>query len=336
MNPDETNINIMDEKVPVSHELIAIERLNFLPDNPRVYAAIREISDFDDLTSDEQQPLMYERLLQEPSVKNLIREIERDGGLQEPVIVRYDKLQVIEGNSRLAVYRYLKGKNPDKEKWSEIPCLVVKTLSEEQQTRLLAQFHLHGKTEWTPYAKALFSFRWVKEQKKKIATLSKISGFTVAEIKKHVQIIELMMENKDDKLSRFSYYDVLIRNRAISTAFAGDSELKRTLFKQIKSEEFTAQEMRDRLPTVIKKPRILRKYIKDDVTLNNAYQRAEVSGAEQKLKKIRDRLDDIEKKDIISLEHHEVKAIQQVVRQIKQNIGRVDEIVKNALAGGPN
>ena len=108
MNLDETTIAIMRQDVPARHEQIPIDQLHFLSDNPRVYAAIRDMSDFTDLTSDEKQQRIYERLLQEPSVKNLIPEIQRDGGLQEPVIVRWDTRQVIEGNSRLAAYRKLR------------------------------------------------------------------------------------------------------------------------------------------------------------------------------------------------------------------------------------
>ena len=77
MKPDETTIAIMGEQIRARHEQIAIDQLRFLPDNPRVYVAIREMSDFDELTSEEKQLRIYERLLQEPSVKNLVPEIKR-------------------------------------------------------------------------------------------------------------------------------------------------------------------------------------------------------------------------------------------------------------------
>ena len=153
MNPDETTIAIMGQHVPARHERIPIDKLHFLPDNPRVYAAIREMTDFDGLTTEEKQHRIYERLLQEPSVKNLIPEIQRDGGLQDPITVRHDTLQVIEGNSRLAAYRKLDDGSDD-DRWTHIRCLVVTTLTDDQQTRLLGQAHLHGKTDWSPYAKA--------------------------------------------------------------------------------------------------------------------------------------------------------------------------------------
>ena len=332
MIPDETTIAIMGENVSARHEQIAIEQLLFLPDNPRVYAVIRDMEDFDDLTPEEKQICIYDRMLQQSSVKNLIPEIQRDGGLQDPIIVRHDTLQVIEGNSRLAVYRKFRKEYPDDERWTQIRCLVVKTLTNDQQTRLLGQSHLHGKTEWSPYAKALFCYSWVVEKEQEITDLAKLSGFTAAEIKKNVKTIELMQENKDNNYPNFSYYYVLVRNRAISNAIGNNKPLRDTLLSQIKTEDFTAQEMREYLPKIIAKPKILKKFENREVTLGDAYDRAKISGAEQQLKKIRDGLDDIELNDIMILGHNEVMAVKQVVRKINQRMKRVTEMVEKKIS----
>ena len=327
MNPDETTIAIMGQDVPARHELMAIDQLHFLPDNPRVYASIRDMADFADLTSEEKQVRIYKHLLQEPSVKRLIPEIKRDGGLQEPIIVRYDTRQVIEGNSRLAVYRKLKEETGN-EMWTDIRCLVVPSLTDDQQTRLLGQTHLHGRTEWSPYAKALFCFRWVEEDEKDPATLEQLSGFSIQAIRTNVKIIDLMKENNDDKLSRFSYYDVLVRNRAISSEIDQNPALRSTLFSQIKDGKFAAKEMRDHLPVVINKPKILRKFQNENISLDEAFDRAKISSIEQRLKKMREGLNDIEKTDINVLEYSELKAVQQVVRQIRRDLSRVSDMIE--------
>ena len=326
MKSDETTIAIMGKHVPARHERIAIDKLHFLPDNPRVYAAIREMPDFAELTPEEKQVRIYERLLREPSVKKLEPEIKRDGGLQDPITVRIDTRQVIEGNSRLAVYRKLRDETAD-DQWAHIRCLTVSKLTDDQQTRLLGQAHLRGRTEWSRYAKALFCFSWVEEHNKDISTLAKLSGFTADAIRKNVKIIYLMKENDDDKLSHFSYYDVLVRNRIISRAIGENSALKATLLPQIKAEAFTSQQMRDHLQTVIPKPRILRKYVRGDVNLHDAHDRAKISGTEQRLKKVLDGLDDIEKGDIDGLERNELGAVKQVVRRIGQQLKRVSGII---------
>ena len=327
MKPDETTIAIMGENIPARHERREIDQLLFLPDNPRVYAAIREMSDFTDLTTEEKQVRIYERLLREPSVKNLIPEIKRDGGLQEPIIIRHDTLQVIEGNSRLAAYKKLRD-DTNEEKWTRIRCLVVSSLTDDQQTRLLGQTHLHGRTEWSPYSKALFCFRWVEEERKPAATLAELSGLSSQAIKTNAEIINLMKENNDDKLSRFSYYDVLVRSRAISSAIGRRPALRDTLFSQIKDGNFTAQDMRDHLPAIINKPKILSKFEKGNIPLDEAFDRAKISSTEQRLKKVRDGLNDIEKRDINGLEYNEIKAVQQVVRQIRQRLDRVSAMIE--------
>ena len=329
MKSDETTIAIMGEDVPARHERMSIHELRFLPDNPRVYATIREMPDFAELTPEEKQVRIYERLLRESSVKKLEPEIKRDGGLQDPVTVRIDTCQVIEGNSRLAVYRKLWNETRD-DQWADIRCLTVSKLTPDQQTRLLGQAHLRGRTEWSRYAKALFCFSWVEEQHKDISTLATLSGFTADAIRKNVKIIYLMEENKDDKLSHFSYYDVLVRNRIISGAIGENAALKATLFPQIKGEAFTSQQMRDHLQTVIPKRRILQKYVRGDVNLHDAYDRAKISGTEQRLKKVLYGLDDIEKGDIDGLERNEFGAVKQVVRKIRQQLKRVCGIIDAA------
>ena len=330
MSNDQTTIAILREEIPAHHEEIEIHKLNFLRDNPRVKAATHSISDFDTLTTEEIQKQIYQCLLNEPSVKNLIPEIKRDGGLQEAIIVRYDTMQVIEGNSRLAVYHKLYGERED-ERWKHIKCLVVSTLTDHQQTRLLAQTHLHGRTEWSPYAKALVCFEW-EEKKMDIGTLAEVCGFSKDDIRKSARTIRLMKDNSDEKPSHFSYYDVLVRNRAISAATEANPALEQKLRTDIKEEAFTAQEMRDRLPTIINKPKVLRKYEQGSVCLEDAFERAKINSTEQQLKKVRDGLSQIEKGDIDQLEHNELKAAQQVTKKITRELKRVTDMIEAQIA----
>ena len=104
--------------------------------------------------------------------------------------------------------------------------------------------------------------------------------------------------------------------------------LRDTLLTQIKTERFTAQQMRQQVPTVIQKPKILRKYQRGDVTLDDAYDRAKISSTQQRLRKVRDTLDDIEKSDIDGLEHNEIGAVRQVLRQIGRELKRVSGMIE--------
>lgn len=331
MTSDGTTIAILGDRIPARHERMPIHELHFLPENPRVYGAIREVTDFCDLTPEEKQVRIYRRLLQEPSVKNLIPEIKRDGGLQDPIIVRMDRRQVIEGNSRLAVFRKLWDETRG-DQWAYIRCLVVTELTDDQQNRLLAQTHLKGKTEWSPHAQAHFCFRWVVEHRKKIAMLAELSGLSVYKIKNNVAAIQLMKDNDDNTLSHFSYYYVLASNKTISSTIERRPNLRDTLFTQIKDEAFTAQQMRQQVPTIVEKPRFLRKYEKGDIDLHQAYDRAKISGTQRRLKRIRGILDDIERKQIDRLEYNEINAVRQVLRRIRRELGRVSGMVDDRSA----
>lgn len=331
MTSDKSTIAIMEEEILVRYARLPIDKLRFLRYNPRVYATIREKENFSDLTPDEQQLCIYEGLLKEPSVKNLIPEIQRDGGLQDPIIVRHDTWEVIEGNSRLAAYRKLSRGNPDDDRWTHINCAVATKLTEDQQTRLLGQAHLHGRTEWSPYAKALYFFRWVKEEEKDVSILAKLSGISKAEIMKNVKAIELMRENSDNISSKFSHYDNLVRSRRISSTIKDDGSLRNTLLSQIKTKAFTAREMRDYLPTIIDKPKIFRKYVNEDINLHDAFERAKISDTEQRLKRIHDSLDDIEMGDLESLERNQLRSIEQVVKKIRRRLESVSKMVTKLL-----
>lgn len=329
MSNDEHTISIMGEEVAAHSDKRHIDELLFLPDNPRVYAAVREMANFNALPDDEQQHRIYQRLLKEPSVKKLIPEIKRDGGLHDPIVVRWDTKQVIEGNSRLAAYRRLNEKSPGD--WTKIQCLIVGKLTHDQQTRLLGQAHLRGKTDWSSYAKALFCYRWVIEDKRDAAALHRVSGLSVKMINKYVRVIQLMSENNDEKQSHFSYYDVAVSGRKISSALQNSQTLKEELLSQIKNERFTAQELRKRLPVVIDKPKILRKFERGDINLEDAHDRAKISDTQRRLRRVRDGLDDIEKTEIEKLDHNELKAVQQILRKISRNLTRVRRMVDTKI-----
>ena len=148
MNKNENAMKILDKSIPIANDYIRIDQLKFLKDNPRVYACTHGEPDFDRLIEGEQQDIIFKKLLKEPSVKNLIPEVKRHGGLMEPILVRRDTMEVIEGNSRLAVYRQLHQKNEEGD-WELIPCYIVSSLTEDQQAAFLNQIHVKGKTTWS-------------------------------------------------------------------------------------------------------------------------------------------------------------------------------------------
>lgn len=140
----EKDMKILGETILLTNDYLDINALKFLKDNPRVYFCTHGEPNFDDLTDEEKQEKIYRKLLQEPSVKNLKPEVKRHGGLMEPILVRHDTMEVIEGNSRLAVYRRLQQEKAEGE-WGLIPCDIVSSLTDKQQAAFLNQIHVKGK-----------------------------------------------------------------------------------------------------------------------------------------------------------------------------------------------
>lgn len=334
MSTSNKTIKILGSDVKVSSDFWNIYDLNFLEDNPRVFSCVHGEDGFSDLSPEEKQDRIYEKLLEEQSVKNLIPEIKRHGGLMDNILIRHDRKQVIEGNSRLAVYRKLNDQEPDGD-WELIPCDIIGKLTDEQQDAYLNQIHVKGKTAWSAYEKA--NFAYVRHERGMSSDrIAEIFGETVAEIEKRVKIIDMMRGNGDTERSHVSYYDVLVRNKEISKEIRTNNKLKDTLLKKIKNfgvqsdqeEIFTAQELRDKLPKVIAKRKILNKFVKEELCLDDCYQDAKESSVRSIIKRALQRIKDIGKKEVKKLEVKERNALEPELRRLKQEVLRVEGLVK--------
>lgn len=328
-------MTILNETLRLDHDLIEIDRLKFLKENPRVYSCTYGESDFSTKDNEEQQKIIFEKLQKEPSVKNLKPEIKRHGGLMESILIRYDTMEVIEGNSRLAVYRMLNDAN-EEGNWEQIPCYVVSKLSEEQQAAYLNQIHVKGKTQWSAYEKANFAYVR-KAGKMKFEEIADLFGESPGTIRHRVKSIELMKENKDNEQQHFSYYDVLVRNKTISDEMNKAGGLKGLLLdiKNLGSDEetntFTAQDLRNKLPVVLKKRKVLKKYIDRKISLDEAYQRAKISDVEENIKQATALLEDVSGKKIAKLEKGSLNAFKQATRKLSREVKRITEMTDASM-----
>lgn len=334
---DQRSIRILEHDIPVSCDGLDIHTLKFLSDNPRVFSCTHGEAGFSELDDSQQQEKIYEKLLKEPSVANLLPEIKRHGGLMEPILVRLDRMEVIEGNSRLAVYRKLhdEASEAEREKWQTIPCEIISSLTEEQQYAFLNQIHVKGKTTWSAYEKANFAFVRYDEGNMTIDDIAKIFGESKREIKKRIGLIKEMKENEDVELSHFSYYEAMAENREISKATKESEELRGVLRKKIKElgrqpgeeAEFTAQELRKKLPPILTKPKILKRFLRGQENLDDCYQDAKESNVRAIVKRVLDRLKSVSKKDLSRLEPTEINALEPEARRLCQEAERVRKIV---------
>lgn len=89
---------------------------------------------------------------------SLRESIKENGGIVHPIIVNHfpdDRYVVIEGNTRLQIYRdFLKKGIPGN--WTTIKSIVYENLDEEIMHSIRLQAHLVGPREWDPYSKAKY------------------------------------------------------------------------------------------------------------------------------------------------------------------------------------
>ena len=322
-------MKLLKTTIDLGDDYIDVYQLRFLKDNPRVYACTHGHPNFDNLIDEEQQEVIFDNLIREASVKKLMPEVRRHGGLIEPILIRHDTMEVIEGNSRLAVYRLLLKEDAPGE-WNHIPCDIVSSLTEEQQAAFLNQIHVKGKSQWSAYEKANFAY----VRKEKGCTLSQIAnlfGESEPTIRTRIKAIETMKGNNDGQRSHFSYYDVLVRHPEISKNLYAKPALRDRLLKIIldlgsddEDTAFTAQELRGKLPVVLNKPKILKKFIAGTVDLDNAYQSAKINRVEERVRQARNLLQDVSKQDVVQLDSNNRNALKQTVKKLSREVDRIE------------
>lgn len=273
---DQESFHIRGSEVPYTVEEMDISKLKYFPGNPRVYTALRKISD--DHPDQEQ---IEEVMFKEEHVRKLRSRIESDGGLMEEIIVLRDTMEVVEGNSRLAAYRQL-ARMSSGMGWDKIKCKVVATLNDRQIRSILAEFHIHGKTEWSTYEQA--NMFYVEHIKKGVSVhdLNLDTNLSNQKIKKRIGTIGMMEKNDDNNEKHYSHYDVINTNRHLKNALEKNPEFKVRVLREIKNDKIgTAMDVRDKLPDVCENMKLqaFKKFTKGNCNLEDAYDLAVNSGA---------------------------------------------------------
>lgn len=258
-------------------ELLQSELL-FYPENPRVYSLLNATGGIPD--QEEIQKIM----IKFDHVKELKKSIVYNNGLIEPLIVREGDYVVLEGNSRLAAYRLL-AEGDDPIKWAHVKCQVFPAdISEEAIFALLGQFHVSGKTNWSPYEQGGFLVRQVRSTGKDVVSIAKVLGMKPREAERFVETYEFMEEHEDLTPSRWSYYYEYLGKRAIKKFRDTDPSLDQTFVNDVKRGAIRkAEDVRDVLDKVAKNSskeakKIMRSYIAGAIDIYEGLEHLEESG----------------------------------------------------------
>lgn len=265
---------IRGHEIPVTTNNIEQDKLRFYPDNPRVYSVVR---------GNENVPTQEEiqnRLLEMEHVKELVQDIRLNKGLIEPLIVRDGTYEVLEGNSRLAAYRFLAKSDPVK--WGYVKCTVLpRDIEEALIFALLGQFHIKGKKDWAPYEQAGFLYRRFKKHNADIKALALEIGISAKRVKHLVDTYQFMIDHDEDDINRWSYYDEYLKSNKIRRAREKHPEMDSLVIEKIRSQEIErAVDLREQLPLICSAPKVLGKFVSETLDFSEAVGAAVEAGGE--------------------------------------------------------
>jgi hypothetical protein len=238
------------------------------------------------------QEEIEERLLEMEHVRELIQDIKINQGLIEPLIVRDGTFEVLEGNSRLAAYRFLAKSDPVK--WGYVKCTVLpRDIDEALVFALLGQFHIKGKKDWAPFEQAGFLYRRFKKHHADLKALALEIGMSAKRVRHFVETYEFMLKNDGNDISKWSYYDEYLKSNKIRRARENNPHLDSLIIKKIRSQEIErAMDLRDQLPVICSTPKVLAKFVSGAYDFPEAYDASVQAGGDsahlKTVKKFRD------------------------------------------------
>ena len=303
-------IHILGDTIPTTSMRIPIDQLHYYADNPRIYTKMEQ-KDLSNKSIEETDEEIYELMRYEPSVTNIQDSIKNHGGLLEPIIVRRDTNVVVEGNSRLTVYKKFKAKDQFNENWQTIPCKCVSSLTDVQVDAFLNEIQVISKTPWTPYERAKLLWKKHHEDGISIGELKDVrfKGIQEKTIYNELWIIDAMKKNNDDIQSHYSHYERIRKTAVNREVLIENTNPERQavldlLFKKIKNDQsetkIKAKDIRDKLPVILESKKYTKKFLKTE-NLQDTYELAKTTDPDKKLINVVKILEDIKIGEVNSL-----------------------------------
>lgn len=221
--------------------------------------------------------------------QTLKESIRVNGGIINPIIVNKfpdNRYVVIEGNTRLQIYKEFAIMNPDGP-WKKIISIVYDNMPENEIHAIRLQAHMVGPREWDPFSKAKYLNQLDKECKLPKAVIVSMCGGKQSEIDKLINAYTDMkinyfplaekagMEPDPRDFSKF----VELQNGAIRQALLVHGQTKDSFAKWvIQGNIDTAQNVR-RLPAILANKVAFDEFLKTNISEAVKYLNASEKGA---------------------------------------------------------
>jgi hypothetical protein len=333
-NEIDNELIISNQAYPFTEKKILQSTLKFYPENPRIYSLLNSIEG----TPDQQE--IEDKLIGMEHVRELKQSIEANGGLIDPLIVRDGDFVVLEGNSRLAAYRLLAKK--DAIRWGLVKCRVLpENITDEVIFKLLGQYHIIGRKDWSPFEQAGYLWRRIVDNKIEPEKLAKEMGLSVSKTKNMVAVYDFMKAHNAIDPTHWSYYEEYLKSRSINKARVEFPELDNRIVNQIKTGVITqAIDIRHKLEPITKitspkkRKKILTCLVSGDLSLDKCFEEAENYGVNTDLLKnlsaIRAKVNNLdETKYISTLSAEDLKKCQFEIKKIMVRMKQIEKTFKS-------
>lgn len=327
-NITEDTITLRGKEIPVTLCSLPISELYFYPENPRIYSIVCGSGE------ELEQKEIQERLATMDHVKQLVQSIRANGGLTDPIIVRYRT--VLEGNSRLAAYRLLAKSDPIR--WGEIKCKVLpKDIGDDLIFAVLGEYHIIGKKDWAPYEVAGYLYRRNRNQGVSIEEIVATVGLKKGDIEHLIGVYSFMVENGISETTHWSYYDEYLKSKIIKKAREEYPKLDFVMVKKIETGEIErAADVRDKLKIIAQaKARTLKRFVGGEKNFYQAYEMAIDQGTNEhllrRLHRFREWVCEGQTREGILSLRNEIRdkcefEMKKILRQIDKIMGKLEKI----------
>ncbi len=247
---------------------VSVKDISLDKENPRIQFAVDSKITRGEIDISKKDIEFFLSVKSKPYVTALKESIESSGGVLDPIWVskKNNKYIVIEGNTRLLIYRSLAKKYTRDPRWQNIKCRILPAdVPADVINFIRLEFHLGGKQPWEPYERARYLYKLSQSgySLDRLARESRISKNRISEDLKAYGVMNKYFipeyaDKVDNPLDRFSYFVELIGNKKMQ---------KQANMHKFNIEDFTKWVAEDKIPRAID-VRLMPEIISDEQSYN--------------------------------------------------------------------
>lgn len=273
-------------------EMLKIENIDLDYENPRIARMLERWGGIENITA--QAVAMALGQDGDGSFEVLKDSIKVNSGIIQPIIVNHvnNKYVVIEGNTRVQIYKDLKNecKGTEREKiWEEIIAIVHENLGRSQIDSIRLQSHLVGPRDWDPYSKAKYLHTLYYSDYLSINEIISYCGGKATEVRKMISAYEDMtkyfvplLNGEDIPHKKFSAF-MELQNRKVLDAIQYNKFTKEDFAKWVLNDNIDKMANVRMLPDILPDKNACKVFLDENCT--EAYKLISIPGLDSGLLK---------------------------------------------------